>query len=147
MPFLYLNKKYLWALGDKTYQTNDIARERLVLNICAGLLEDAEVKESDFCDGVLKKHYDRVNEYESGHEFEEAEHFRLRKEATHMKLWYTCLACAALFFVSVLCLARFKNRHYYQQNAINRNVDRGRIQQYLEVGVPDPSDSSRSFRV
>ena len=114
MPFLYLNKKYLWALGDKTYQTNEIARERLVLNICAGLLEDAEVKESDFCDGVLKKHYDRVNKYESGHEFEEAEHFRLRKEATHMKLWYTCLACAALFFVSVLCLARFKNRHYYQ---------------------------------
>jgi hypothetical protein len=50
MPFLYLNKKYLWSLGDTKYLQNAIARSRLLLNICAGLLEDALVAESNFCD-------------------------------------------------------------------------------------------------
>lgn len=49
-PFILINEKYLWSIGEDLYRRNIAARGRLIMNVCAALLERAPANNSAFCD-------------------------------------------------------------------------------------------------
>lgn len=64
-----MNEQYLWALGEDLFYTEEWARYRLVLDVCAGLLERVPVGQSEFCDGPINSTIDMLEEFEEQHVF------------------------------------------------------------------------------
>ena len=130
-PFIMINDKYLWSIGDPVYREDTQMRARLLIDVCAALLERAPANNSAFCDEEMSTYAQQVEKFEENHAFKESEVRREESKNHHMHI-----ALVTFFIVfgiaAVICVvARYKNRAFYEQDRINRDVERGNISRYL----------------
>jgi hypothetical protein len=107
-------------------------RARLVIDVCAALLERAPANNSSFCDEELTTFVHKVEKYEEFHTFQESEVTRGENKNHHL---HVAMVTFVIVFgiAGIICVyARYKNHAFYAQDRINRDVDRGNISRYLE---------------